>query len=169
MTRDVRRVTIQEAGCREMQTRYENATGTGASERHVPCKEDDWSAPVTYTNIILFYVADVGASGRFYSAILGFEPVEASPTFNLFVLPSGLAIGLWGKNGVEPPPAATGGGSELGFKVKGAVEVESAYADWLSKGARIALPPTDLDFGRTFVALDPDGHRLRVYAAADEM
>ena len=26
--------------------------------------------------------------------------------------------------------------------------------------------PTDLDFGRTFVALDPDGHRLRVFAPA---
>ena len=23
--------------------------------------------------------------------------------------------------------------------------------------------PTDMDFGRTFVALDPDNHRLRVY------
>jgi catechol 2,3-dioxygenase-like lactoylglutathione lyase family enzyme len=26
--------------------------------------------------------------------------------------------------------------------------------------------PTELDFGRTFVALDPDGHRLRVFAPA---
>ena len=33
----------------------------------------------------------------------------------------------------------------------------------------IAFPPTDLDFGRSFVALDPDGHRLRVYAVAEEM
>jgi len=33
----------------------------------------------------------------------------------------------------------------------------------------IALPPTDLDIGRSFVALDPDGHRLRVYASDKEM
>jgi hypothetical protein len=26
--------------------------------------------------------------------------------------------------------------------------------------------PVDLDFGRTFVVLDPDGHRLRVFAPA---
>lgn len=27
----------------------------------------------------------------------------------------------------------------------------------------ILQTPTDMDFGRTFVALDPDKHRLRVY------
>jgi hypothetical protein len=26
--------------------------------------------------------------------------------------------------------------------------------------------PTKMDFGTTFVALDPDGHRLRVFAPA---
>ncbi|WP_338112929.1 hypothetical protein [Sphingomonas sanguinis] len=26
------------------------------------------------------------------------------------------------------------------------------------------MPPTDRPFGRSFVALDPDGHRVRVYA-----
>ena len=30
-------------------------------------------------------------------------------------------------------------------------------------GLKILQTPTDLDFGRTFVALDPDNHRLRVY------
>ena len=34
-------------------------------------------------------------------------------------------------------------------------------------GVKILQPPTDMDFGRTFVALDPDGHRLRVFAAAE--
>ena len=28
----------------------------------------------------------------------------------------------------------------------------------------IAQAPATLDFGHTFVALDPDGHRLRVFA-----
>jgi hypothetical protein len=27
----------------------------------------------------------------------------------------------------------------------------------------MAQAPTELDFGRTFVALDPDNHRLRVF------
>jgi len=28
--------------------------------------------------------------------------------------------------------------------------------------------PTDMEFGRTFVGLDPDGHRLRIFAPAAE-
>jgi predicted enzyme related to lactoylglutathione lyase len=30
----------------------------------------------------------------------------------------------------------------------------------------VAQPPTRMDFGFTFLALDPDGHRLRVFAPA---
>ncbi|MFG1243295.1 VOC family protein [Xanthobacter sp. DSM 14520] len=122
---------------------------------------------MTETNNLLLYVSDPEASGRFYAGLLGRVPVEVSPTFVLLVLPSGLALGLWKTTGVEPAPTASGGGSELGFKVAGAADVDAAYAAWLARGARIALPPTDLDFGRSFVALDPDGHRLRVYALAD--
>jgi hypothetical protein len=32
----------------------------------------------------------------------------------------------------------------------------------------IIQEPTDMDFGRTFVGLDPDGHRVRVFAPAPE-
>ena len=124
---------------------------------------------MTDTNILLFYVTDPQASRRFYADLLGREPVEASPTFVLFILPSGLALGLWSAGGVQPVPAATGGGSELGFRVNSVAEVEGTHADWQAKGATIALAPTDLDFGRSFVALDPDGHRLRVFVAAEDM
>lgn len=119
-------------------------------------------------NSIIFYVSDAPASARFYARLLGQEPVEASPTFAMFILPSGLALGLWGKEGVVPVPVAAGGGCELGFKVEAAAMVDAAHADWRDKGADILLPPTDLDFGRSFVAADPDGHRLRVYTVAEE-
>ncbi|MET3353661.1 UNVERIFIED_ORG: catechol 2,3-dioxygenase-like lactoylglutathione lyase family enzyme [Xanthobacter viscosus] len=122
---------------------------------------------MTETNNLLLYVADPEASGRFYAGLLGLEAVEVSPTFVLLMLRSGLALGLWKASGVEPVPTASGGGSEMGFKVARAADVDATYAAWLTRGARIALPPTDLDFGRSFVALDPDGHRLRVYALAD--
>ena len=89
---------------------------------------------MTDTNTILLYVTDATTSGRFYTRLLGREPVEASPTFVLFVLPSGLALGLWGKDGVEPAPAAAGGGSELGFKVASAAEVDAVRGGEL--GAR---------------------------------
>ncbi len=124
---------------------------------------------MTDTNTLLLYVADAVVSALFYADLLDIQPVEESPTFALFILPSGLALGLWGKDGVEPAPAATGGGSELGFKRATAALIDQTHAEWSAKGAAIALPPTDLDFGRSFVALDPDGHRLRVYAVAEEM
>lgn len=124
---------------------------------------------MTDTNTLFLYVSDAASSVRFYAALLGIEPVEASATFALFVLPSGLALGLWGRDGVEPHPVAGGGGGELGFRVNTPAEVDNLHADWRARGATIAFPPTDLDFGRSFVALDPDGHRLRVYRVAEEM
>lgn len=124
---------------------------------------------MTHTNTLFLYVTDARASAGFYAGLLGIEPVEASSTFALFILPSGLALGLWGKNGVQPAPVAGGGGSEIGFKVDSAAQIDATHADWQASGATIALPPTDLDFGRSFVALDPDGHRLRVYAVAEAL
>jgi predicted enzyme related to lactoylglutathione lyase len=44
--------------------------------------------------------------------------------------------------------------------------VDQTHADWRERGLKVAQPPTDMEFGRTFVALDPDGHRLRVFAPA---
>ncbi|GAN68803.1 VOC family protein [Acetobacter orleanensis] len=124
---------------------------------------------MTETNILFLYVADAPASAGFYARLLGIEPVEASPTFALLVLPSGLALGLWGKDGVQPAPTAGGGGCEIGFKMSSPAKIDETHAAWLAKGAMIAFPPTDLGFGRSFVALDPDGHRLRVYAIAEDM
>ena len=118
---------------------------------------------------VFLYVADASASARFYAGLLGVEPVEASPTFAMFILGSGLGLGLWGRDGVRPAPAAGGGGGEIGFRAENAAAVDAAHAKWRAKGATIVFPPTDLDFGRSFVALDPDGHRLRVYAAAEDI
>ncbi|MBB4288632.1 putative enzyme related to lactoylglutathione lyase [Rhizobium leguminosarum] len=120
------------------------------------------------SNSILLFVADVAKSASFYGQLLGKDPVELSPTLAMFILPSGLALGLWGKAGVEPTPTAMGGGCDVGFKVATADRVDTLHAEWQAKGATILLPPTDLDFGRTFVAADPDGHRLRVYTVSED-
>ena len=40
-------------------------------------------------------------------------------------------------------------------------------ARWQAFGAEIAQPPMQMDFGFTAVALDPDGHRLRVFVPAE--
>ena len=56
--------------------------------------------------------------------------------------------------------------SEIAFAVADAAAVDATHADWRSRGYPIAQKPTAMDFGHTFVALDPDGHRLRVFAPA---
>ena len=111
-------------------------------------------------SFILLYVANPTASAAFYADLLGHPPVEASPTFAMFALKSGVMLGLWGRDGVAPAAGAPGGG-ELAF-VHG--DVDAAFADWSARGRTILQPPTEMDFGRTFLAADPDGHRLRVLA-----
>jgi catechol 2,3-dioxygenase-like lactoylglutathione lyase family enzyme len=103
-------------------------------------------------------------SAAFYADLLGQEPVERSPTFAMFVLPSGLKLGLWGRHTVEPAASAATGGHELVFAVADRAAVQALYAAWGARGLRIAQTPTKLDFGFTCVALDPDGHRLRIFA-----
>jgi catechol 2,3-dioxygenase-like lactoylglutathione lyase family enzyme len=66
-------------------------------------------------NFMILYVNSPKASGEFYTALLGRGPVEASPTFVMFALETGLMLGLWSRHGVEPAPSAAGGGSEIGI------------------------------------------------------
>lgn len=114
----------------------------------------------------ILYVDNPAASAAFYSALLAVAPVEASSTFALFALDSGLMLGLWSRHTVEPPPAAAPGGAELGIRLADDAAVDTMHADWRGKGVAILREPFRQDFGRSFVALDPDGHRLRVYALA---
>ncbi|HSI60645.1 MAG TPA: VOC family protein [Ideonella sp.] len=117
-------------------------------------------------NFVLLYVKSPAASATFYADLLGKPPVEASPTFAMFALSSGVMLGLWAAHTVEPAATAGGGGAELAFAVDSDDTVGTLHAAWRAKGLRVAQPPTRMDFGFTFLALDPDGHRLRVFAPA---
>jgi catechol 2,3-dioxygenase-like lactoylglutathione lyase family enzyme len=119
---------------------------------------------MTHPNLLILYVDSPSVSASFYSRLLGLEPVESSATFALFALESGLMLGLWSRPAVEPAATATGGGSELALKVETFPAVDKLHLDWRNRGLTIIQSPTDMDFGRTFVALDPDGHRLRVFS-----
>ena len=121
---------------------------------------------MTHPPFTLLYVDSPRASAAFYAGLLGCEPVEQSPTFCLFALESGLMLGLWSRHTAEPAPCAAGGGMELGFQVEDAAAVDALYADWSARDLRVLQKPVDLDFERTFVVLDPDCHRLRVFAPA---
>ncbi|MET3892416.1 catechol 2,3-dioxygenase-like lactoylglutathione lyase family enzyme [Bosea sp. OAE506] len=115
-------------------------------------------------DFILLYVDSPSASARFYADLIGSAPLEESPTFAMAALPSGIMLGLWSRHTVEPAATAGAGGAEIAMTVADAAAVDALHLDWQARGLAILQAPTDLDFGRTFVALDPDGHRLRVFA-----
>jgi catechol 2,3-dioxygenase-like lactoylglutathione lyase family enzyme len=118
----------------------------------------------TYT---ILYVDRPQASARLYAAMLGAEPVEASPTFILFMLEHGRILGLWAKSGVKPASDFTGSGSELAFKAADSAEVDRLHDAWQALGLRIVQAPQVVDFGYTFAGEDPDGHRVRVFARSE--
>jgi predicted enzyme related to lactoylglutathione lyase len=79
-------------------------------------------------------------------------------------LRDGVMLGLWLKETVEPTSTGQSGASEIAFAVADSATVEAMHADWKRRGLTIIQAPTHMSFGTTFVALDPDGHRLRVFA-----
>lgn len=116
-------------------------------------------------DFILLYVDDPAASAHFYGELLGAAPLDARPGFVMFKLDNGMRLGLWGKDTVNPAPNAPGG-FEIGWPVGGDSDVDQIAGNWAAKGVSILQQPEDMSFGRTFTALDPDGHRLRVYKPA---
>lgn len=122
-------------------------------------------------NFFILYVSDPTVSAAFYAELLERKPVEASPTFALFALDSGVMLGLWSRDAVLPArggaETAVGGGGEVAFAVDSNAEVMRLHDEWKERRLPIAQAPVDLDFGFTFVATDPDGHRLRVFAPHD--
>lgn len=120
-----------------------------------------------HPNFFILYVDQPLASAAFYAALLGRQPVEASPTFALFALESGVMLGLWSRHTVEPATTVGAGGSEVAFALESDTQVNETHARWLAQGLPILQAPVRMDFGYTFVAQDPDGHRLRVFAPGE--
>ena len=116
-------------------------------------------------SFILVYVDDVAVSEAFYASILGRGAVDSSPTFAMLPAAPGLMLGLWKRGGVQPP-ASVAGGSEIAFTAADEAEVDALYAKWRALGVKIVQATTRMDFGYTFVGIDPDGTRLRVFAPA---
>ncbi len=119
--------------------------------------------PTIKFDFVLLYVADPMQSVRFYARLLNEEPIEATPNFAMLKLSSDIMLGLWQRGDVAPAVAAPPGGSEIAFTVATPDDVKTLYAQWSAREIEMAQPPTEMDFGHTFVALDPDGNRLRVF------
>jgi catechol 2,3-dioxygenase-like lactoylglutathione lyase family enzyme len=119
-----------------------------------------------HVNFVILYVENLAASAAFYRDLLGRPPVEASATFAMSAMESGVMLGLWSRQAVMPSSSAPAGRGEIAFTVGDGPAVNAVHKEWSGRGLAIAQPPTKMDFGHTFVALDPDGHRLRVFAPA---
>lgn len=113
----------------------------------------------------LLFVKSPQKSSLFYQEIFNLKPIEESPTFVMFALKNGVMLGLWSKYTAEPRVEAPAGALEICFPVE---NVDELYEEWGRKYVTVAQKPTDMDFGYTFVVLDPDGHRIRVYKLHEE-
>lgn len=113
---------------------------------------------------LIFYVSDVEASTEFYRQVLGADPVETFEGFAVFALSDTVTLGLQAADQIDPKAEPHVGGSELSLSDIDRDTVDRLYAEWTARNVPIALEPIELAFGYTFVATDPDGHRLRVCA-----
>lgn len=113
---------------------------------------------------LIIYAESVDVSTDFYRDVLNSNPIERFDGFSVFILSEGITLGIQSKSGITPKPEDSFGGFEISASNADRETVDYLYAEWVKKGVRIEMAPTELDFGYTFVALDPDGHRLRVCA-----
>jgi len=118
--------------------------------------------------MLALYVESMQRSIEFYEDLLASKPLEQSDAFAMFALPSGLLLGLWLKETVQPTISSIGVGNELIFSFNTQKQVNAIYDDMKSKYIQIEQHPTQMDFGYTFVINDPDNHRIRFFCEAME-
>ena len=112
-------------------------------------------------NLFILYVSDPIESAKFYEKLIGKPPV-GFPTYQAFEFDSGFTLGLWSTSAKNFVSGGNGHGSELAFQVENAETVKDLYQKWKETGVEIEQELKEAVFGLTFVALDPDGHRIRV-------
>lgn len=122
---------------------------------------------MNHPNFILLYTKSPETSREYYSKILKKEAIESSPNFVMFALDSGLMLGLWASHDVQPKPIFDpnlSAQNEIAIAVDENHTVDEMFSEWENLGVSIVQKKTMMDFGYTFVATDPHGHRLRVFA-----
>ena len=113
-------------------------------------------------NLFFFYVNDPIKSADFYEKIFQLKPETKFPSYAAFTFPNGLTFALWSKTAKDFVSAGSGHNSELAFMVPHEDEVRRLREAWGTLGISIEQDLFRAVFGLTFVALDPDGHRIRV-------
>ena len=113
-------------------------------------------------NLLLFYVRNPLESALFYEKIFSIKPVAAFPSYVAFTFENGLTFSLWSTQAQNFVSGGSGHRSELSFMVKDEQMVRDLRKHWGEFGVSIEQDLHEAVFGLTFVALDPDGHRIRV-------
>ncbi|MBD0786274.1 VOC family protein [Vibrio sp. Y2-5] len=116
----------------------------------------------TFDSFVL-YVKDIETSKAFYSDVFDCEGQVLSPTFVYFPLEIGTSIALKQLATADPSSTVTGGGTELSLLVKDSETLHQLFNQWQAKGVKFLQVPTNLVFGHSAVAIDPDGHRIRLF------
>lgn len=113
-------------------------------------------------NLLLFYVKNPLESALFYEEIFSTKPIASFPTYVAFSFKNGFTFSLWSIHATNFFSGGTGHRSELSFMVKDEQKVRELHDEWQKLGVTIEQDLHEAVFGLTFVALDPDGHRIRV-------
>ncbi|MDH5188686.1 MAG: VOC family protein [Rhodospirillaceae bacterium] len=117
---------------------------------------------MTQPNLIIFYVSDSEKSALFYEKLFGLKPKALFPTYAAFEFDNGLHLGLWSVEAKDFISGGTGHRGEIAIMVKDDNAVLDMHNRWQNMEIYFEQPPHRAVFGLTFVALDPDGHRIRV-------
>lgn len=113
-------------------------------------------------NLLLFYVKDPLQSALFYEKIFGIKPIASFPTYVAFTFENGLTFSLWSIQAENFISEGTGHRCELSFMVDTEQTVRKLRKQWQELNVTIEQDLHEAKFGLTFVALDLDGHRIRV-------
>jgi len=113
-------------------------------------------------NLLLFYVNNPQKSAIFYEKIFSLKPETTYPTYAAFTFENGLSFSLWSTQAANFVSGGSGHRCELSFMVEDEEKVRELHKKWSDDGVRIEQELHEAVFGLTFVALDPDGHRIRV-------
>lgn len=113
-------------------------------------------------NLILLYVDDPEQSAAFYAKLFDHPPSVVYPTYAAFEFDNGLNFALWSTQAADFVSGGAGHRAEIAFMVPKPDTVQTLYDRWQAADVTIEQPIHEAVFGLTFVALDPDGHRIRV-------
>ena len=113
-------------------------------------------------NLFILYVNQPIESAHFYSQIFDRQPACAYPKWVCFSFDNGVHIGLWSKSAKDFVSGGVGHLSEISFMLRDEQELIHLRDRWRALGVTFEEDLKKAVFGLTFVARDPDGHRIRV-------